>query len=79
MGDAKLAADVAGSDPLVCQLNNPLPHNIRQRPSIYEHAAQLVHTSMACHKKSKSEQLNLTSTGRRGEVRLKLLADFFPG
>ena len=48
MGDAELAADVAGPDALVRQVYNPLPHHVRQRPPVDEDPAQLVHSAVAC-------------------------------
>lgn len=46
MTDPKLPADIARSDPLVRQLNNPLSHNVRQRTTVHKHSSQLVYTAV---------------------------------
>ena len=45
--DPELPADVAGSDPLVCQLYDPLPDHVWQGAAVHEHPSQLVHATMA--------------------------------
>ena len=38
MADPELSGDVAGPDPLVGHVNDPLSHHVGQGPSVYEHA-----------------------------------------
>ena len=49
MRDAQLARDVARPHAVVRELHDPLTHHVRQRPSVDEHAAQLVYAAMACN------------------------------
>lgn len=47
MGDPQLPGDVTRSDAVVGQLHYSLPDDVRQRPPVHKHAAQLVHTTVA--------------------------------
>ena len=48
MGDAQLAGDVARPHPLVGELDDALPHHVREGASVHEDAAQLVHAAVTC-------------------------------
>lgn len=47
VGDAQLAADVAGPHAELRQLHDPQPHRVGQRPPVNEHPAELVHLPVA--------------------------------
>ncbi len=47
VGDAQLAADVAGPHPELRQLHDPQPHRVGKRPPVNEHPAELVHLPVA--------------------------------
>lgn len=46
VGDPQLPRDVARSDPQVGQLHDPPSHLVRQRSTVHEQAAQLVHLAI---------------------------------
>lgn len=46
--DEQLARNVARPHAEQGQLNDPPAHVVGQRPAVHEHAAQLVHSRLAC-------------------------------
>jgi len=46
--DAQLARDIAGSDAVVRQFDDPLADHVGKWPTVDEDAAQLVDTSVTC-------------------------------
>ena len=48
MADAKLARNVTRPDPIVGQLDNPLPDQVRQGPPIDEDSTELVYSTVTC-------------------------------
>ena len=51
MRDPELSWDVAGSDPVVGQLDDPLPDDVGKRSTVDEDAPQLIHTAVTYNEK----------------------------
>lgn len=49
MADAQLARNVARPDPVVGQLDDPLPDQVGQGPPIDEDSAELVYSTVTCY------------------------------
>lgn len=47
--DQQLSGDVTGTHAQQRQLHDTTSYTVRQRPSVHEHSAQLVHAGLACH------------------------------
>lgn len=60
MGYPELPGDITWSDAVVRQLYDPLSDHVRERPTVHEHAAQLVHSAVACN--NSNNNINKTST-----------------
>lgn len=48
MRDAKLSRNIAGSDAVVGQFDDPLSDDIGQRPTVDEDSAKLIDTAVTC-------------------------------
>ena len=48
MRDSQLAGDIARSDAIVGQLDNPLADEIRQWPPVHEHSSKLIYSTVTC-------------------------------
>lgn len=49
MADAQLARNVARPDPVVGELDDPLPDQVGQGPPIDEDSAELVYSTVTCY------------------------------
>lgn len=61
MADAQLAGNVAGPDAVVGELDDPLPHQVRQGAPIHENSTQLVNSTVTYrgqHRAKESAKIN---------------------
>lgn len=69
MADAQLAGNVARPDAVVGELDDPLPHQVRQGAPIHENSTQLVNSTVTYrgqHQEKESAKINKPRQRQRG-------------